>query len=63
VDGAVEALLGELLGLAGPRAETGTPEQPLGFCGPETASVNGNSSCAGQTTVSPPFPSASAGST
>ena len=41
-DGAVEALPGELLGLAGARAESGAPEEALGLSRPEVASIDGN---------------------
>ena len=47
-DGAVEPLAGELLGLTGPRAETGAPKQPLGLNRPEPASVDRNFSCCRQ---------------
>ena len=41
-DGAVEALLRELLGLARARAESGAPEEALGLSRPEAASIDGN---------------------
>jgi hypothetical protein len=42
VDGAVQSLLRELLGLTWARPEAGTPEQPLGLCGAESALVDGD---------------------
>ena len=48
VDGAVEALLRELLRLTATRAEAGTPEQPFGLGWPETAAVDGNLARGGQ---------------
>jgi hypothetical protein len=48
VDGAVQAFLRELLRLTRPRAEAGTPEQPFGLGGPETASMDWDLACSRQ---------------